>query len=451
MNAFKSQQARWAKGLMQTAKKILPRVLRSDVPAHVKGRSRFSSHREHQLSVDGFLSMHSAAGDDRAFLSGLVSDAGDRSAAVPGVDAARFRLSIWRPSARCIRKTWKRTFLYLPFVMAVGIGLSVRNAMAVMEAIFGVKSEFVRTPKYSVEAGAKNAGAWAKKTYRKSAGWMPFAEVLLGLYFAAGVVYAMQNENYATVPFLLLFVWGYLYTGLMSLAQTYIGSGCVFSVESGEVRPASTGDRGSSLRAANVRSRRVYPAKLAGIPEQRTHCKLRMLAARGAALVLAVFALSLSLRRRVFRSPSRNTKLVAPSFARSSMGPLVIFGYTRPRKTPPKFAMFFQEPNFYYLTGHDEPDAASLLLPETVQPGEAKGPREILYLPPRDSAQEKWEGPKMGPDDPGIASKDWIRSRQILRQSESRSRSPGENLRERFTPSFRRKVEDGYPHFTNAT
>jgi len=142
-------------------------------------------------------------------------------------------------------KTWKRTFLYLPFVMAVGIGLSVRNAWGVLEALFNVKSEFVRTPKYRVEANAtgSNHGDWAKKTYRKSAGLMPFAEVALGIYFSLAVIYALQNENYATVPFLFLFVWGYLYTGFMSLAQTYIER-LRFTVESGEVRPASSGAPG---------------------------------------------------------------------------------------------------------------------------------------------------------------------------------------------------------------
>jgi len=104
----------------------------------------------------------------------------------------------------------------------VGIGLSVRNALAVLEAIVGKKSEFVRTPKYRVEAGSKQSGAWIKKAYHKRAGYMPYFEVLLGIYFACTIVYAVQNENYATVPFLLLFVWGYLYTGLMSLGQTYI-------------------------------------------------------------------------------------------------------------------------------------------------------------------------------------------------------------------------------------
>jgi hypothetical protein len=118
--------------------------------------------------------------------------------------------------------SWKRTFFYLPVVMAVGIGLSVKNAFAVIEAIFGVKSEFVRTPKYKVEAGAKHSTDWVKKKYHKRAGLMPWIEVLLGIYFACAVVYTIQNANYVTVPFLLLFVWGYLYTGVMSLAQTYV-------------------------------------------------------------------------------------------------------------------------------------------------------------------------------------------------------------------------------------
>jgi len=48
---------------------------------------------------------------------------------------------------------------------------------------------------------------------------MPYLEIGLGLYFAATIYYAIQNENYLTIPFLVLFVWGYLYTGLMSLAQ----------------------------------------------------------------------------------------------------------------------------------------------------------------------------------------------------------------------------------------
>jgi cellulose synthase/poly-beta-1,6-N-acetylglucosamine synthase-like glycosyltransferase len=242
MNAFKSQQARWAKGLMQTAKKIMPRVMRSNVPGAVKAEAFFHLTANVSYPLMVLLSMILLPAMIVRFYQGwfqiLVID-------LPLFIASTCSISSFYLAAEraIFPKTWKRTFLYLPFIMAVGIGLSVRNAVAVLEAIFGVKSDFVRTPKYRVEAGAHGSDAWATKKYRKTAGWMPYAEVLLGIYFAAAVVYAIEMENYATVPFLLLFVWGYLYTGLMSLGQTYIDR-LRFGVEAGEVRPASTGAPG---------------------------------------------------------------------------------------------------------------------------------------------------------------------------------------------------------------
>jgi cellulose synthase/poly-beta-1,6-N-acetylglucosamine synthase-like glycosyltransferase len=240
MNAFKSQQARWAKGLMQTAKKILPRVMRADVPAAVKAEAFFHLTANISYPLMIFLSIILLPAMIVRFYQGwlqvLVID-------LPLFLASTCSISSFYLAAEraLYPKTWKRTFLYLPFVMAVGIGLAVRNALAVLEAIGGVKSEFVRTPKYRVEAGAKNSSAWTKKSYRKGAGLTPFVEVFLGIYFAAAVIYAIQMENYATTPFLLLFVWGYLYTGLMSLAQTYLGR-LRFRVQAGtEIRAASTG------------------------------------------------------------------------------------------------------------------------------------------------------------------------------------------------------------------
>ena len=96
-------------------------------------------------------------------------------------------------------KTWKRTILYLPFVMAVGIGLSVRNAKAVLEAIFGVKSEFARTPKFNIDG---QSGTWRKKSYRNRAGWMPYLEIGLGLYFAAtvGLRHPERKLRHRSVP-----------------------------------------------------------------------------------------------------------------------------------------------------------------------------------------------------------------------------------------------------------
>src|ERR1700720_2378699 len=188
MNAFKSQQARWAKGLMQTAKKILPRVMRANVPGAVKAEAFFHLTGNISYPLMVFLSIILLPGMVVRFYQGwfqvLMID-------LPLFVASTCSISAFYLSAEraLYPKTWKRTFLYLPFVMAVGIGLSVRNAMAVIEAIFGVKSEFVRTPKYRVEAGAQRDGGWARKKYHKGAGWMPFAEVFLGLYFSAAIVY----------------------------------------------------------------------------------------------------------------------------------------------------------------------------------------------------------------------------------------------------------------------
>jgi cellulose synthase/poly-beta-1,6-N-acetylglucosamine synthase-like glycosyltransferase len=217
MNAFKAQQARWAKGLMQTAKKILPRVLSADVSLPIKTEAVF--HLTASISYPLMLLLSTL------LLPAMIVRFYQGWFQMLLIDLPLFLSSscsisgFYLTSQRALYpRRWKRTFLYLPFVMAVGIGLSVRNAKAVLEALFGVHSEFTRTPKYRIEG---QTGTWGRKLYHNRAGWMPWIEVALGLYFAATVVYSIQNKNYVTVPFLLLFVWGYLYTGLLSLGQAY--------------------------------------------------------------------------------------------------------------------------------------------------------------------------------------------------------------------------------------
>lgn len=100
--------------------------------------------------------------------------------------------------------------------MALGIGLTLTNTRAVIEAILGIKSSFKRTPKYRVESKADKAMG---QKYRRRLGIVPWLELLVGCYFALMCAYAFTSENYWTIPFLLLFVLGYWYTGLMSLLQ----------------------------------------------------------------------------------------------------------------------------------------------------------------------------------------------------------------------------------------
>jgi cellulose synthase/poly-beta-1,6-N-acetylglucosamine synthase-like glycosyltransferase len=239
MNGFKAQQARWAKGLMQTAKKILPKVFASDAPWYVKAEAFFHLTANISYPLMVLLSTMLLPAMIVRFYQGWLQ--------MVVIDLPLFLASTCSISSFYLvaqkelrPKSWWRTFLYMPFVMAIGIGISVRNAQAVIEAIIGKKSEFARTPKYKIE-GKKDT--FVAKKYRNKAGWMPYAEVLLGLYFALTVVYAALNENYATIPFLLLFVWGYLYTGFMSLGQSYL-SRLRFDVNAPEMRPAASGAPG---------------------------------------------------------------------------------------------------------------------------------------------------------------------------------------------------------------
>lgn len=239
MNGFKAQQARWAKGLMQTAKKILPRVMKSNAPWHVKTEAFFHLTANISYPLMVLLSTMLLPAMIVRFYQGYFQ--------MLFIDLPLFLAStcsissFYLVSQRELRpRDWWRTFLYMPFVMATGIGISVRNAQAVIEALAGKKSEFVRTPKYNIDG--KN-GSFVKKSYRNKVGWMPYLEILLGLYFALTVVYAVINDNYATVPFLLLFVWGYLYTGFMSLGQNYFAR-LRFGVNAPKMRPASSGAPG---------------------------------------------------------------------------------------------------------------------------------------------------------------------------------------------------------------
>ncbi len=239
INGFKAQQARWAKGLMQTAKKILPRVMKSNMPWHVKAEAFFHLTANISYPLMVLLSTMLLPAMIVRFYQGYFQ--------MLCIDLPLFLASTCSISSFYVvaqkelrPKNWWRTFLYMPFVMATGIGISVRNAQAVLEAIVGKKSEFARTPKFKIEG---KTDSFVSKKYRNKAGWMPYAEVLLGIYFLFTVIYAVLNENYATVPFLLLFVWGYLYTGLMSLGQTYFAH-LRFGVNAPEMRPASSGAPG---------------------------------------------------------------------------------------------------------------------------------------------------------------------------------------------------------------
>jgi cellulose synthase/poly-beta-1,6-N-acetylglucosamine synthase-like glycosyltransferase len=215
MTAFKTQQARWAKGLIQTSIKLLPRIWRSDVPRKIKIESVY--HLTANLSYPLMIVMTALLIPAmivrfyQGWFQMLLIDFPLFAASSASI--AVFYLASQR---ELYPKTWMKTFLYLPFLMALGIGLTVTNSKAVMEALLGIKSAFVRTPKYRVaQKGEKSQAA----KYRKRLKLAPWIELIIGCYFALAILYTFTNHNYFTAPFLILFVIGYWYTGLMSLLQ----------------------------------------------------------------------------------------------------------------------------------------------------------------------------------------------------------------------------------------
>jgi cellulose synthase/poly-beta-1,6-N-acetylglucosamine synthase-like glycosyltransferase len=215
MTAFKTQQARWAKGLIQTSIKILPQVFRSGMSRKNKIESVYhlTANLSYPLMVvmSALLIPAMICRFYQGWFQMLLID-------VPLFTASTFSIAVFyvMSERELFPKTWKKTFYYLPFLMALGIGLTITNTKAVMEALFGIKSAFVRTPKYRVaKKGEKSQAA----KYRKRLKLTPWIELLMGCYFAAAIWYTFANKNYLTAPFLILFVMGYWYTGLMSLLQ----------------------------------------------------------------------------------------------------------------------------------------------------------------------------------------------------------------------------------------
>ncbi len=217
MNSFKTQQARWAKGLIQVAKKILPVVWRSDEPLKIKLEATLHLTANVAYPLMVLFSLILLPAMIVRFYQGwfqmLYLD-------FPLFIASTCTVSgFYVVSQRVLypRGWWKRV-IYVPFLMAAGIGLAVVNGKAVVEALFGRTSEFVRTPKYRVEYGGEG---WEQKKYvRRKIGWIPLVEFALTAYFLFTVWYSLSAQNYLTLPFLMLFFVGYGYMGTMSLAQT---------------------------------------------------------------------------------------------------------------------------------------------------------------------------------------------------------------------------------------
>ena len=219
INAFKAQQRRWAKGVMQVGLKLYPRIWLAPLPLRVKLEMffRLTGNISYPLMIiASFLQFPLLlVRYNQPFYHLMVLD-------LPLLFFSSISVVLFYGTA-----VWylddKRAprLLHLPLVMALGIGLAFSNARAVLEALMGVKTEFVRTPKYQVEDTADET--WKRKKYKRKRGLLPLLELGFALYFLLAMTYAVRLHMWGTIPFLFLFFFGFAYMGVMSVMQTASG------------------------------------------------------------------------------------------------------------------------------------------------------------------------------------------------------------------------------------
>jgi len=207
--AFKSQQHRWAKGSIQTALKLLPRILRSPLPLRTRAEAFF--HLAANLAYPLMfvllavlpLTLSLRAQDD-LFLN-LALD-------LPVFLFATVSLLLFYTVAErevSPQHWWKRLPL-VPVVLGLGAALTLNNTRAVAEALSGHKSPFVRTPKTGGHGGPADG-------YRLPSGIQPVLETVWGVYYLGGALYAGLHHLWLPLPFLLLFAGAFLLLGLGTL------------------------------------------------------------------------------------------------------------------------------------------------------------------------------------------------------------------------------------------
>jgi cellulose synthase/poly-beta-1,6-N-acetylglucosamine synthase-like glycosyltransferase len=217
--AFQVQQSRWAKGLTQVAMKLMPAILRSDIPVRAKIEAFF--HLTPNISYPLMLAISALTLPVMIvrFYMGWFQ--------MVTIDLPLIIASFWSISAFYLMaqhelypKNWKRSLMLAPILMAAGVALTLVNAKAVMEALFGIKTAFARTAKYAV--GDRKVKI-ERGEYRRSSGWLPYAEIAVGSYFVLMVKFAIDTWNFPAIPFLLLFVAGYWWAGFTTLYQEFQG------------------------------------------------------------------------------------------------------------------------------------------------------------------------------------------------------------------------------------
>ena len=218
VQGFKSQQYRWAKGSVQTGRKLLGRILRAPLPlrAKVEAFVHLTNNASYVLMVGIALLIFPA----------MVLRRGSPISVLLLIDLplflfATFSVVTFYLVSQAARKVdtpadggWRREVRYLPALLGMGIGLSLNNARAVISGLFHRGGTFHRTPKYQIERAGQE---WRHKAYRADRSRLGWLEGAFALYFLGCTFWALRAGMWMSVPFLYLFLQGFSYMFLLSV------------------------------------------------------------------------------------------------------------------------------------------------------------------------------------------------------------------------------------------
>jgi cellulose synthase/poly-beta-1,6-N-acetylglucosamine synthase-like glycosyltransferase/cytochrome c553 len=237
ISGFKSQQRRWAKGSIQTARKLLPRVLKSRLSVWAKYQAFL--HLTYYLIHPLMLAV--------VLLSAPVLAVGmlARPSVTLGLASVAVLLASVGPACMLVYAQlvlpdsgWRRA-LRLPNLMIIGVGVAWSTSLAVLAAFWGRDLSFVRTPKFGV---GPRGGQWRGTLYAAARPWGGLVELALGLYCVWTAWLVGTHGQYGALPFMLLYAAGFLTVGTLTVSHAMPRRGSaalVLAIVAGAMSPGT--------------------------------------------------------------------------------------------------------------------------------------------------------------------------------------------------------------------
>ena len=209
LQAVRSQQYRWNKGGAEVARKNLGRVLNADLPFHVKAHALF-----HLFNTGIFIAVFVSAIVSVPLLYFLATSNFNQDHLIFGylfflgfvILSGFYWVTIRQRNSNAFITTLK-FLMYFPIFLSLSMGLSLFNSIAVIEGYLGIRTPFVRTPKFNIIGNS--AGTKSNRYIKSRPPVIAIFEGLLALYFFGAIYKAIELGYYPFIPFHVLLALGF--------------------------------------------------------------------------------------------------------------------------------------------------------------------------------------------------------------------------------------------------